>query len=414
MALFEYRALGTEDQVVEGRLDAGGRQEAMRALSARGLRPIRLSEQGGTPTPAAAEAKQPLALSFSLGRRRISAAALEAFTRQLASLLAAGVSLSRALQILAREGSNPAASAKWKAIRDLVVDGLSLADAMSRHPETFPRVYVAMVRAGETGGFLDVVLGQIADFQSRDKELRSKVTAALIYPAVLTVLAIGVLIFLMIFFIPRFQTIFQGFDAALPLLTRMIVGASELVTRYGLLVALAIAIGAYAARQWLHSPEGRRTWQRWILQLPVIGALSSRLAMTRFCRMLGTLTKSGVELITALRVARESLGNQTLVDAIGNSIERVRQGDALAASLNDCPQLFPGSVIEMITVAEESGRLDQELVRLAEVTEKELDGRLRTAVSLAEPLLLFVMAAFIGTIFIGMVIPIFTIQEYIQ
>ena len=390
----------------------------MRQLALKGLQPIRLTEAGGNGNGAggsgAGGAADETFLGLRMPARKVSHKALENFTRQLASLLAAGVSLSRALQILSRESSNKAAAAVWKSVHDRVIDGMALAEAMALHPETFPRVYLAMVRAGEAGGFLPVVLDQIGEFQAREKELKGKVVTAMIYPAVLMTLAIAVLIFLLVFFIPRFQGIFAGFGAALPLLTRIIIRASEVMIHYGLFVAVAVVIAIYAVRQWLASEQGRRTWQRWLLKMPVVGPLSARFAMTRFCRMLGTLTASGVELIQALRVARESIGNQTLVDAVGESIERVQKGEALAASLADCPQLFEGSVIEMISVAEESGRLDKELVRLAEVTEKELDGRLRMAVSLAEPLLLFLMAGFIGTIFVGMVIPIFTIQDYIK
>jgi type II secretory pathway component PulF len=410
MASFLYKALAANGSMTEGQLDAGGRQEALRQLEERGLRPVRVREQAGPAKPERA-ASNP---GEGVERKRIPARELENFMRQLSSLLAAGVPLSRALQLLSRESSSRAGSAQWKMIHDMVIDGTPLADAMTRLPGTFPRVYVAMVRAGETGGFLDVVLSQIADFQAREKELRGKVTSALIYPAVLMLMAIGVLIFLLTFFIPKFQGIFSGFGAALPLLTRAIIAASNIATHYGFFVALIVGLIVYAVRQWLRSDEGRRAWDDLLLRLPVVGPLASRFAMTRFCRMLGTLVRSGVALITALRVARESLGNQTLVDAVSTSIERVQKGDALAKSLADCPQLFPGSVIEMIAVAEESGRLDQELVRLANVTEQDLDGQLRMAVSLAEPLLLFLMAAFIGTIFVGMVIPIFTIQDYIK
>jgi type II secretory pathway component PulF len=347
-------------------------------------------------------------------KKKVSHRALENFTRQLSSLLAAGIPLSRALQIVSREASTLVAREQWKEIYDQVIDGSSLADSMARLPQTFPAVYVAMVQAGETGGFLDVVLGQIAEFQAREKELRSRVISALIYPAILLTLAIGVLTFLMLFFIPRFKLIFAGFGGTLPLLTRIIVRISEVVSKYGLFVVLGAAVAGFVIRQWLRSEQGRRAWEQFVLRLPVIGPLNARFAMTRFCRMLGTLVGSGVSLIHALRVARESIGNQTLVDAVSDSIERVKQGDGLAASLSDCRTLFPGSVIEMITVAEETGRLDQELVRIAAATDSDLDRQLRTAVSLAEPLLLFVMAGFIGTIFIGMVLPIFSLQEYIK
>jgi type II secretory pathway component PulF len=339
---------------------------------------------------------------------------LENFTRLLSSLLAAGVPLSRALTILYKEASSPAATAKWKEIHGLVIDGMSLADAMAKSPETFPRVYTAMVQAGETGGFLDLVLAQIADFQAREKELRSKVMTAMLYPSILLVLALGVLIFLLTFFIPRFQLVFAGFGAALPLPTQIVIGLSNGVRSYGIFVALGLGIGVYLLRNWFSSNTGRRSWEGLLLRAPLVGPLVAQFAMARFCRMLGTLLGAGVPLVQGLNVARKSIGNQILVDAVAQSIERVQQGGQMGASLADCKGLFPSSVLEMISVAEESGRLDQELVRIANVTEGDLDRQLKTAVAFAEPLMLFFIAGFIGTIFISMVLPIFTLQDYIK
>jgi len=408
MSHFQYRALQSDGALVEGRIEAGGRQEAFRQLEGIGLNPVKLSEARETRR----ETERPK--RFALRRRKVPFRALENFTRQLSSLLTAGVPLSRSLSILHREASSPVAGEEWKKLHDLVIDGTSLADAMGRFPGTFSRVYRAMVRAGEMGGFLDVVLSQISDFQRREKELKSRIYSALLYPVILMIMTLGVLVYLLVFFIPRFQKIFIGFGASLPWITRAIVGMSAFLTKYGPFIAVLLAVAGLLIHKALQTEQGRRFWQKWLLQVPVIGPLSARLAMTRFCRMLGTLVASGVPLIAALRVARESIGNQTLTDAVIRSIERVQKGDSLAASLSECPSLFPGSVLEMISVAEETGRLDQELVRLAEVTEKDLDQQLRMAVSLAEPLMLFVMAAFIGTIFVGMVIPIFSIQDYIK
>jgi type II secretory pathway component PulF len=339
---------------------------------------------------------------------------LENFTRLLSSLLAAGVPFSRALVILHREAAEPVAKAKWKEIHDLVIDGMSLSNAMAKSPETFPRVYVAMVEAGETGGFLDVVLAQIADFQAREKEMTGKVMTALMYPAILLVLATGVLVFLLVFFIPRFQLVFQGFNAELPLITQIIVGASDLVRNYGLFL-LAIAVIAFLSlRSWFQSAKGRRAWEGMILKAPTVGPLIAQFAMARFCRMLGTLLGAGVPLINALNVARRSIGNQILVDAVSESIDRVKEGKALGASLAQNRTLFPGAIVEMISVAEESGKLDAELLRLAATTESDLDRQLKAAVALAEPLMLFLIAALVGTIFIGMVIPIFSLQDHIK
>jgi type II secretory pathway component PulF len=258
------------------------------------------------------------------------------------------------------------------------------------------------------------VLAQIADFQAREKELRAKVTAAMVYPTVLLVLAIAVIVFLLVFFIPRFQLVFQGFNAELPLITQLIVGASHLLRQAGLPLLVAAVVGGYFLRRWLRTEAGRRTADQLWLRVPLVGPLVAQYAMARFCRMLGTLLGAGVPLISALGVARRSLGNQVLVDAVGDSIERVRSGEPLGVSLAAQRQLFPGAVVEMISVGEESGRLDRELVRLATTTEGELDQQLKTTVALAEPLLLFLIAAVVGLIFIGMLIPIFSLQDNIR
>ena len=394
-------------------------------MEGRGLKPISLAEdRNGKPQKVEPNEKaqtsenaagSPASFKLSLGNpNKISGRMLENFTRLLSSLLAAGVPLSRALVILTKEASAPAAKAKWKGIHDLVVDGMSLADAMAKSPDTFPRVYVAMVEAGETGGFLDVVLAQIADFQTLEKEMRSKVMTAMLYPAILLGLALCVLVFLLVFFIPRFQTIFAGFGGHLPLITQVIVGISHLLRSYGPILLLGLFIVGLMVRTWFTSEQGRRTWEGLVLRAPVVGPLVAQFAMSRFCRMLGTLLGAGVPLINALNVARRSIGNQALVDAVANSIERVKEGKQLGPSLAECRTLFSGSVLEMISVAEESGRLDHELVRIANVTEGDLDRQLKTAVAMAEPLLLFFIAGFIGTIFIGMVLPIFTLQDYIK
>ena len=411
MPTFTYKAFGTNGAVAEGQLEAAGRTDAFRQMEARGLRPVNLAEKVST-GPGLPVALEKFALK--LKPNKIPAKALENFTRLLSSLLAAGVPLSRALVILRREASTPVAAAKWQEIHDLVVDGMSLADAMAKSPDVFPRVYVAMVQAGETGGFLDVVLAQIADFQSREKELKAKVTSAMLYPCILIVLALSVLTFLLVFFIPNFQKLFKGFGGTLPVITQLIIAASEIVRSYGLFVVVGGFVAGLLLRNWFTSEKGRRVWEGVMLKLPLVGPLVAQFAMARFCRMLGTLLGAGVSLVQALNVARKSIGNQILVDAVSSAIARVQEGGRLGESLAGCAGLFPSSVREMVSVAEESGRLDGELVRIAGVTESDLDRQLKTAVAFAEPLMLFVVAGFIGTIFIGMLLPIFTLQEYIK
>jgi type II secretory pathway component PulF len=414
--------LRADGKVAEGQLDAPGRPDALRQMEALGLRPINLAEKAGGKNGSASKNGSGLPggleglgkISFKFGSHKVSAKELENFTRLLSSLLAAGVPLSRALVILHKEASSPAAQTKWKEIHDLVVDGMSLADAMAKSPETFPRVYVAMVEAGEAGGFLDVVLAQIAEFQSREKELKSKVITAMIYPCILFLLAMVVLTILLIFFIPKFQKVFASLHGSLPLITQIIIGASYLVRSYGFFVLVGFVVIAFLLRTWFTSEKGKRIWEGIVLKSPLVGPLIAQFAMARFCRMLGTLIGAGVPLVHGLNVSRRSIGNQVLVDAVGQSIDRVQQGGRLGQSLADCKMLFSGSTLEMISVAEESGKLDGELVRIAVVTEGDLDRNLKTAVALAEPVMLFLIAAFIGTIFIGMLLPILSMSEYIK
>ncbi len=418
MPSFSYRALQADGKIAEGVLDAGSRPDALRQIETLGLRPVKVAEiifkaakNGSVQAGSSAGLGN---FSFKIGAKKVSAKELENFTRLLSSLLAAGVPLSRALVILQKEASSPASKAQWKQIHDYVVDGLSLADAMAKSPETFPRVYIAMVEAGEAGGFLDVVLAQIAEFQSREKELKSKVMTAMLYPCILLVLALVVLTVLLVFFIPKFQRVFASIHGSLPLITQMIIGASHLMRAYGLLAGVGLVGLFFLVRTWFASAKGKRIWEGSVLKAPLVGPLIAQFAMARFCRMLGTLIGAGVPLVHGLNVARRSIGNQILVDAVAQSIERVQQGGRLGQSLADCRSLFPGSVLEMISVAEESGRLDAELVRIAAETETDLDRNLKTAVAFAEPLMLFLIAGFIGVIFIGMLLPVLSMGEYIK
>jgi type II secretory pathway component PulF len=419
MPTFQYRALQANGTIAEGKLEAPGRPDALRQMEILGLRPVQLAEKasaaGAKNGSGATAGLEGLGkISFKFESHKVSAKELENFTRLLSSLLAAGVPLSRAMVILHKETSAPAAKAKWKELHDLVVDGMSLADAMSKSPDTFPRVYVAMVEAGEAGGFLDVVLAQIADFQTREKELRSKVLTAMIYPCILLVLALVVLTVLLVFFIPKFQKVFTTVHGSLPLITQIIIGLSTVLRSYGLFVAVGIVAVVFMMRTWFSSEKGKRVWEGLVLRSPLVGPLIAQFAMARFCRMLGTLLGAGVPLVYGLNVSRRSIGNQILVDAVSQSIERVQQGGRLGQSLAECKGLFPGSVLEMISVAEESGKLDTELVRIANVTEFDLNRNLQTAVAFAEPLMLFLIAGFIGIIFIGMLLPIFSLQDYIK
>lgn len=405
MPIYKYKAIDQSGKETSGSINIATREAAIDKLIADGLTPSHVEEEKNK--------SDTNRLNFSR-TGRVSKAEVEAFTLELANLLSAGVPLSRSLGILSREASSPAARAQWSAIKDSVADGTSLSDSFAKWPRSFPPVYVAMVRAGETGGFLDLVLTQIAGFQSREKRLVGKIKAATVYPIILAVLGVMIMIFLMTFFIPRFSSIFKEFGGELPALTRLIVGISNFVSRFWY-VLLALIVGIFAAfRRAMAKQEGRRVMEGLFLKIPLAGTILARFALVRFCRMLGTLVGASVPLVASLRVANEAIGNQILSDALDETIKKVQNGSSLSAGMAGCPQLFPSPVVEMVSVAEATGKLDSELVRLSGAYEEELDRRLSLLVAQAEPALLFIMAGLVGTVIMGMLLPIFNLQELIR
>jgi type II secretory pathway component PulF len=413
MPTYAYTALDRSGKRTSGRLDADDRGTAMVSIESRGLIPVDVSAAMGEAGGAGHRGTASTGGSLSRGSR-VKQKHVLSFVRQLGNLLGAGVPLARALQIISRETSHPGAKAQWDRVREIVVDGAPLADAIAQFPSSFPPIYVAMVRAGEAGGFLEQVLKQIGEFMARERELKSKVGTALIYPAVLALIATGVVVFLLTWFIPRFSTIFDEFGQSLPLLTQAIQWVSELLLSYGLFVVISAIFAVIVVKRLLASDAGRRKRDEIVLKIPGIGAAAARFSLVRFCRMLGTLVGAGVPLVSALKVARAAIGNQTLTDAVDRAIANVQEGVSLAKSLSECPQLFTASVVEMVSVAEESGRISEELVRMAEEFEDDLDRQLRVLVSLAEPAMLFVMAAMVGAIVVGMLLPVFDLWDAIQ
>lgn len=404
MPQFSYKAVTGDGTVSTGVVTAAARDMAIDIVMNKGLSPVAVDPIGddggsidtGAPMPAA------------------SGRATEAFVRELGNLLTAGVSLTRSLDIIGRETAQAAAKRVWTDLRSRIADGSSLADAMAHHPRSFSAVQVAMVRAGEQGGFLDKVLAQIAEFRARERDLIGKVRTAMIYPAFLFVMLMGVMVFLLTYFIPQFRDIFDEFGESLPILTRIVLEISGGIRAYGLLVLFAVATATVLLRRAWITPSGRAAMDRATLAMPGIGRVAARFALVRFCRLLGTLLAAGVPLVAALRTARDALGNSLLKQTMEDAIEQVQSGSSLAASLRACTRLFPPSVVETIAIAEETGRVDSELVRVADYHERELDRALAQLVALLEPIMLLVMAGVVGTVVLSMLLPIFTLQDLIK
>ena len=393
MPAFTYTALSKDGRRTSGTMAADTRAAAIVQMSRQGLSPVSITEAKN----AAAAARKAQSEKEKAGAKgKVSQKAIESFTRELANLLSGGVPLSRAMALLRREASNPAAQHLWAELHEDIVGGVSLGDAMAKHPKSFSSVYVAMVRAGETGGFLDTVLQQISDFRAKEADLKGKVKAALIYPIILGILAFGVVTFLMYFFIPQFSGIFASFGASLPYITQVVIAISNVVKHYGLFVAAGLALFVYGFRRYTATEGGRRQLERAMLATPLLGVVIAQFALVRFSRMLGTLVGAGVPLISSLRTSREAIGNLTLQDTVLRATEEVQRGEPLSKSLGVDSKLFPPSVIEMIAVAEETGRLPKELLRIASTYEGDLDRQLRLLVAVGEPIMLFLMAGIIG------------------
>jgi general secretion pathway protein F/type IV pilus assembly protein PilC len=327
---------------------------------------------------------------------------LAAAYEQFADLLQAGVPMLRALELLARSKSDPRLAAAMLLVQERVADGDRLADAMQANPQVFSSIHVAMVRAGEKGGFLEDVLAELGRFLSHQADRRSTVLGNLIYPAVLIVIGLGIVVAAMVFFVPKFSEYFEGMD--LPLATKVLLGTSAMLTSWWPLLAVLVVAtiaGVHVLRQ---RPETQQLIVSWQLRLPIVGGLIRSLAIARFTRMLGTLLANGIPMLTAMQISRESAGNVRLEEAIAEATEAVGGGDSLAPPLASSG-LFDEDIIEMISVGEAANNLPSVLLGIAGNAERRTDRILALLMRLMEPLLLLTLAAAVLFIFLALVVP---------
>jgi general secretion pathway protein F/type IV pilus assembly protein PilC len=405
MPEFTYEAMAGTGIRSKGTLTATSEREVMAMLDARGMFPLRIEPVSNAAT----------AGGFSWGRR-VKSRQMATFYAQLADLLRSGVPLLKSLDILERQSSAPALAEILREVRARVADGTSLADAMLPHPRAFSELAVSMIRAGQEGGFLEDVLKRIADFTEHQEDLKSKVVGALAYPIFLLVMGVTVLTVLLIFFVPKFESIFSRLaeKGELPFLTRALMGTSHFlgsVRGLGLLAAAVVIV--FAFRRWAGTDSGRMIVDGWRLRLPVAGAIYLHLALSRFTRILGTLLHNGIPILQALKIAKDSTGNRVLTQAIDKSAENIRAGDSLAAPLGAC-KYFPRDVVEMIAVGEESNNLETVLVDIAEGLEKRTTRQLDLFVRLLEPLMLLVMAGFVLIVVAGLLLPVFKMSSTVR
>ena len=340
---------------------------------------------------------------------------LSVFTRQLATLLRAGMPLLRALEVLARQQPGPAFRRVIESLAAAIRSGDTLSAAMARHPRVFDRLYVNMIKAGEAGGMLDAVLGRLADFQQKSLQLQGKIIAAMAYPLIVMAVAAGILTGLLVFVVPKFRQIFADLlkGAPLPPLTHAVLLVSEAAKSHYLLVLAVGAVlwtGLALARR---SPAGARLLDAGVLKLPLLGELFLKAIVARFGRTLGTLLSSGVPILPALVITRDTCGNRRVARAIAEVHDRVKEGAPVAGPLA-ATRVFPPMVTSMIEVGEHTGRLPEMLGQVADIHEDEVDNAVAGLSSLLEPLLILFLALVVGTIVIALFLPIIRIVQLLN
>lgn len=394
MTLYRYRAITSDGEIVEGEMEASGQSAVVERLRAMGHLPVTASEVGGA-------ARTSLFSRDLFSRRGGRPKDIALLIGELATLLRAGLPLARALAVLIEVGDNPRIV---KLVSDLLArvrDGASLADAMSAAGDTFPRMYVSMVRAGEAGGTLDQILERLGAYMERAEALKENVRSALIYPAILLMLAGATVILLVTFVVPEFQPLFQDAGRDLPLATRIVVAAGELLRDYWWALLLVVLVVWLGCRVDYAGSAGRARWHRLFLRLPLYGDLVTKIEVARFSRTLGALLGSGVALLNALAIVRDTLENVVLADAVSEVAERARQGQGLSGPLA-ATGLFPRMAVQLLRVGEETGELEAMLEKVAGIYDQEVHRTIERLLRLLVPLLTIglglLIAAIVGSI----------------
>ncbi len=376
----------------------------LEAVSEGALR-IQLRQQNIIPTRVISKGKE-IKLQLSIGAQRVSEKVVGVFTRQLATMIDAGLPLVQSLDILAMQQENKKFQETLKQVKDEVEAGSTFAAALARHPKLFSELYVNLVVAGEEGGILDNILLRLSTYIEKAVALKKKVKSALVYPSVIVGVAVIVVAILMIVVIPVFEKMFLSAGQSLPLLTQIVVAISKFMKQNVWAFGLGLVILIFVLRRYRKTEGGKRTTDSILLKLPVFGMLLRKIAIARFSRTLGTLVSSGVPILDSLNIVAKTAGNRIVEDAIQKARSSISEGETIAEPLNKS-DVFPPMVIQMISVGESTGSLDTMLSKIADFYEEEVDNTVATLTSLLEPFLMIFLGATIGTIVVAMYLPIF-------
>ncbi|MFC5457421.1 type II secretion system F family protein [Prosthecobacter fluviatilis] len=413
MPTFHYIALDQNGQETAGDLDAASEADAINQLRQSGLYPTSVAAEG----QGQAAAIKKRVKSTSKGKTKsvkiganakVKSKSLMIFTRQLATLIDSGLPLLRGLTVLGRQEPNPIMKATINTLADNVQTGSTFSESLQQYPRIFNKLYINMVKAGELGGVLELVLNRLAEYQEKAQKLKNKIVAAMVYPIIVMCIAAAIMVFLMMVIVPRFEVIFEdmlGSKDKLPELTKWVIGFSRNMFEYKWILLGGI-VGTVAGWRVLASTKGGRRWiDRTKLKLPLFGDVQRKTAISRFTRTLGTLVTSGVPILQALNITRDTAGNTIVSDAITKVHDAVKEGESMVAPL-ESSGVFPPMVISMVDVGEETGQLPEMLLKIADVYEDEVDNSVSALTSMLEPLMIVVLALVVGVIVMALFLPL--------
>src|SRR6266566_1239205 len=426
MARFNYVALDTRGQEATGLVEAPSSNAAITQLRQAGYFPTSVIEEAIS-SPDGQEARQRAAKMTRttkprvkkgivlFKRRKVKSKILMIFTRQLATLIDSGLPLLRSLNVLAKQERDKLMKNTINKIADSVQSGSTFSDALALHPRIFNDLYVNMVKAGEAGGVLELVLNRLSEFQEKAAKIKNKVMAAMVYPGIVMTMAVGIMSFLLVFIVPRFEAIFHDIlgDKPLPPVTRFVLAVSDLMKHRGL-----ILVGAVVAMVALYKMIGRTRGGRLVidnfkLRMPLFGNLNRKTAISRFARTLGTLVTSGVPILQALNITRETAGNAAIAAAISQVHDSVKEGESIVQPL-EASRVFPPMVVSMVDVGEETGKLPEMLLKIADVYDDEVDNSVAGITAALEPIMIVCLALIVGTIVIALFMPLIAIIQGLQ
>lgn len=414
MPKYAYSAMDSRGKEVKGTLDAENENDVLNELRKQGLFPTGVTDAG---TKAAKGGGKKINLNMqlklpglNLGAGKVKPMLLATFTRQLATLNAAGIPLLRSMNVLQKQEKDPALKTIIRKMSDSIEGGNTFSESVQQYPKIFNKLYVNMVKAGELGGVLEVTLTRLADFMEKAEKIKRKIKGAMFYPIAVLGIAIVIMGFLLVFIVPKFEIIFKELmpDQGLPLITEIVIGISRFVQTQVLLLIGLIAAIIIAYKIISKMPAGRRALDAFTLKSPVFGDLARKSAIARFTRTLGTLVTSGVPILQALNITRDTAGNMVVSQAIEKVHDSVKEGESIVAPLEESG-VFPPMVISMIEVGEETGQLPEMLAKIADTYEDEVDNAIAGLTSLLEPIMIVALALIVGSIVIAMFMPLISI-----